>query len=245
MRNSIATILLTTLVIAASVALTPPMLAQAMPAAFPPEISTSGVGEARVSPDRATLFIGVQTRAATAAAAGADNARRQRAILDTLKALGLGSDQLSTQNYNVSPEMQYSPNGQTPPKVTGYVVTNTVRAEARRLDDVGKLIDAVLAKGANEISSLEMYSSKADSVRRAALAVAVANARADAETLARAAGGSLGELLELTTSAPQPQPVPRLMMSRAVAEQKQTPIEAGQQAFSATVSARWRFVPGR
>src|SRR6185312_7080309 len=100
----------------------------------------------------------------------------------------------------VQPEMQYSPNGTTPPRVTGYIVTNTVRADVRRLDDVAKLIDASLAKGANEISSLQFYSSKADSVRRAALAIAVADARADAVALAQAAGASLGPLLEMSTS---------------------------------------------
>src|SRR5690348_6056778 len=66
-----------------------------------PQILTSGSGEAHISPDRATIFVGVQTRGATAAIAGADNAKRQRAILDTLRALGLTSEQLSTVNYNV------------------------------------------------------------------------------------------------------------------------------------------------
>ena len=93
-----------------------------------------------------------------------------------------------------------TPANPTPPKVTGYTVTNTVRADVRRIDDVGKLIDAALAKGANEISSLQFYSSKADSARRAALAAAVADARADAEVLARAAGGTLGALVELSTT---------------------------------------------
>src|SRR5476649_1159893 len=96
--------------------------------------------------------------------------------------------------------MQYSPNNNAPPRVTGYTVTNTVRADVRRLDDVGRIIDAALAKGANEISSLQFYSSKADSVRRAALGAAVTGARADAEALARAAGGTLGALLELSSS---------------------------------------------
>ena len=107
--------------------------AQAGSGPTPAQIVTSGIGEVRATPDRATIFVGVQTRATTAAAAAADNARRQRAILDTLRALGLGSDQLSTMNYNVSPEIQYNPNNQ-PPKVTGYIVTNTVRADVRRLD---------------------------------------------------------------------------------------------------------------
>ncbi|HEY4217775.1 MAG TPA: SIMPL domain-containing protein [Gemmatimonadaceae bacterium] len=210
--------------------------------AVPPQIVTSGSGEARISPDRATISVGVQTRAATAALAGADNARRQRAILDTLRALGLTSEELSTVNYSVSPEMQYTPNGSTPPKVVGYTVSNTVRADVRRLDDVGKVIDAALAKGANEISSLEFYSSKADSVRRVALSGAVTSARADAEALAKAAGGSLGSLLELsTTEMPIRQPQP-IMMSR-MADAKATPIESGEQTFSASVTARWQFVP--
>jgi uncharacterized protein YggE len=207
-----------------------------------PQIVTSGSGEAQIAPDRATISVGVQTRATTAAAAGADNARRQRAILDTLRALGLTSEQLSTVNYNVSPEMQYTPNGTTPPKVVGYTVSNTVRADVRKLDEVGKVIDAALAKGANEISSLQFYSSKADSVRRVALGAAVASARADADALAKAAGGTLGSLLELSTSDTPIRPPQPIMMSRMV-DAKATPIESGEQTFTATVSARWQFVP--
>lgn len=212
---------------------------------LPAQIVTSGSGEAQISPDRATISIGVQTRALTAATAGADNARRQKAILDTLRALGLTSEQLSTVNYNVSPEMQYSPNGTTPPKITGYTVSNTVRVDVRRLDDVGKVIDAALAKGANEISSLQFFSSKADSVRRVALASAVVSARADAEALAKAAGGSLGALLELSsTESPIRGPQP-ILMSRMADAKVATPIETGQQTFSASVTARWLFVPNR
>jgi hypothetical protein len=164
-------------------------------------------------------------------------------VLDTLRAVGLTSEQLSTVNYNVSPEMQYSPNGQTPPKVVGYVVTNSVRAELRRLEDVARVIDAALAKGANEVSSLQLYSSKADSARRAALASAVADARADAEALARAAGGSLGMLIELTSVESPIRPVAVTgMREMAVAK---TPIEGGTQTITATVTARWTLLGGK
>src|SRR6185437_16465381 len=175
------------------------------PSAIQSQIQTAGRAEARIVPDRATIMIGVESRGATAAAAGSDNAKRQRAILDTLRSLGLTSDLLSTQNYSVSPEMQYPQGGQ--PRVTGYTVSNVVRVEVRRLDDVPRIIDASLAKGANQIASLQFYSSKADSVRRVALAQAVANARADAEVLARAAGGSLGALLELSTEPNEIRPI--------------------------------------
>jgi uncharacterized protein len=209
-----------------------------------PQIVVIGTGEATVSPDRATIFLGVQTRGATAAVAGSENARRVRLVLDTLRAIGLTSERLSTVNYNVSPEMQYSPNGQTPPKVIGYVVANNVRAEVRRIEDVARVIDAALAKGANAISSLQFYSSKADSARRAALATAVADARADAEALARAAGGSLGPLLELTTVESPIRPVSGIRL-RGMAAAETTPIESGTQTITATVTARWTLVGGR
>ena len=129
------------------------------------------------------------------------------------------------------------------PRVTSYTVSNTVRVDVRRIEDVGKLIDASLAKGANEISSLQFMSSKADSARRAALAVAVANARADAEAVARAAGGSVGQMIEISTTAIPPRPImmdARMEMSAKVA--MPTPIEPGEQTVNATVTVRWSFV---
>jgi uncharacterized protein YggE len=209
-----------------------------------PQIVTTGTGEARVSPDRATIVIGVRSRASTAAAAGADNARRQKAILDTLRALGLTSEQLSTANYSVWPETQPTSPTNSTPRVVAYNVSNTVRAEVRQIADVGKLIDAALAKGANEISSLQFTSSKADSARRSAMASAVADARADAEALARAAGGSLGSLIELSTASAPIRPIMfDARMEMAAKAAVPTPIEPGEQTVSATVTARWAFVP--
>jgi uncharacterized protein YggE len=125
--------------------------------------------------------------------------------------------------------------------VTGYTVTNTVRADVRKLDDVARFIDATLAKGANEISGLQFYSSKADSARRVAMALAVANARADAETLARAAGGTLGALLELSTGT-SIRPMQESIGVAAMAARVPTPIEPGQQSVTASVMTRWMFV---
>ncbi|MEO7083871.1 MAG: SIMPL domain-containing protein [Gemmatimonadaceae bacterium] len=208
----------------------------------PPQVVTSGTGESRLSPDRAVISIGVQSRATTAAQAGADNARRQRAILDTLRALGVSSDQLSTTGYSVFPEMNaVSP--QAPPKVTGYTVSNTVRVDVRKLDDVSRYIDATLAKGANTMSGLQFYSSKADSARRAAMAMAVANARADAEVIARAAGGTLGPVLSMESEGGGSVRFDLPMAKMAMASP--TPIEPGQQTISATVTVRWQFVPPR
>jgi uncharacterized protein YggE len=210
----------------------------------PPQILAGGTGEVQLAPDRATIMLGVQSRATTVSQATSDNARRQRAIIDTLRALGLGSDQLTTVNFSVSPEMQYPPN--QAPKVTGYVAMNTVRANLRKIEDVGRTIDAALAKGANEVSGIEFTSSRADSARRAAITEAVGHARADAEAMAKAAGGSLGQLLELTSGVEPIRPFEASMArARVAGTAGPTPIEPGQLTVSATVTARWAFIPNK
>lgn len=211
----------------------------------PPQIAVAGQGEVRVVPDRATLTLGVQSRGRTAAVASADNSRRQGAIIDTLRAMGLTSEQISTANYTVYPETRYDTTSKRT-VVTGYFVSNTVRVELRSVDQVGRVIDGALAKGANQISSLDFYQSNPDSTRRVGLAQAITRARADAEVIARAAGGTLGKLLEVQANDMSGPPIIRksLEMFDTRAAGAPTPIEPGSEMFRVMVNARWEFVPG-
>ncbi len=212
--------------------------------AFPPSLVSSGQAEGKVTPDRVSVSVNVQTRAATAAAAAAENATRTRAVLDALGRLGLSKDQLSTEGYSAYPEMNYDRPENTP-RVTGYVVTNSVRAESKRVDQAGSIIDAALGAGANIINALSFYASSIEEARRQAIGSAVANARADAEAMAQAAGGRLGALLELSTQGPTipPRPMFDLAARGKVAMAEQTPINPGQQTVTVFVTARWAFVP--
>jgi hypothetical protein len=252
MRRSFAAVL----VVAGAVLLpTGPLLAQGappigQPVAAPnspvPVIAVSGTGEAQVTPDRARLSIGVQTQAPTAADASTRNARLQRAVIDTLRALGLGADQITTSGYNVYPEQTFDPQGRRP-RITGYNVQNTVVVELRRIDQVGPALDAVLSKGANLVSSLQFYSSQEAAVQRRALQNAIERARADAEAMATAAGGRLGALLELSSGiVSRPRPMNEVAMASArMADAAPTPISEGTQTLTAMVTGRWQFLPGR
>lgn len=209
-----------------------------------PQIAVTGRGEVKVSPDRATIQISVQTRGSTAAAAAAENANRQQAVLSALRALGLGNDQLSTINYNVYPEQRYEQGKE--PVIVAYNVTNTILAEVRKLTQVGPVIDAALSHGANMITSLQFFASNTEAARRTAIATAIEKARADAEAAAKAARGSLGTLLEVNVGAYSPPPPrPMMMMARKDAAQAETPINAGEETLAVEVSTRWRFLPGQ
>jgi uncharacterized protein YggE len=209
-----------------------------------PQVVTTGTGEVRVTPDRATINIAVETRAPTAAAAGAENAKRQQATLDALRKAGIAKEHLSTVDYSVSPDYQYDREGNKPPTVVGYVVRNTIRAEVRKLDDLGRIIDAALAAGANTIGAVEFTASNIDAARQQALANAVASARTQAEAMAKAAGGGIGRLLELNSQAYSRPPIPIMEMAAmrsAAKDVAETPINPGEFVVTAMVTGRWEF----
>lgn len=210
----------------------------------PPTISTSASADAKYAPDRATVSIAVQTQAPTASVASAENARRQMAVLNSLRALGLTNEELSTTGYTVSPEYKYSQNNS--PTLVGYTVTNTVVANVHDLKQIGKVLDSAVGSGSNSISSLEFYAANTDVPRQQSISAAVAKARADAESAARAAGGTLGPLLRLNIGgASPPPPQPMYLAKTAMAERAPTPINPGQQTITTTISADWIFLPNR
>jgi hypothetical protein len=207
-----------------------------------PQIITAGRGEVDIKPDRVRMQFGVETRAASAGAAAAENSRRQRAVLDTLQKLGIAQDQVQTANLQVTPEMVYPGQGQ-PPKVSGYVARNSVRVEVLKLEQAGVLVDAALAKGATNIMGLQFYSSRAEEARREALARAVKSARLDAEAMAMAAGYQLGALIEISSGGPSDGPMPMnldmMRSAKMVASEESTPVNPGELKVVEMVSVRW------
>ena len=209
-----------------------------------PQIVTTAQGEVRVAPDKATISVGVQTRAATAAEAASQNSRKQRAIIDAVRAKGVPAEQIGTSSFNVIPETRYDREGQAIPRTLSYLVSNVITVDLRRIDLVGPVIDAALAAGANQINSLNFGVANTDSARRASLAIAVNRSKGDAETMARAAGGTLGSLIELmATEYYIPQPRAVMMTAKAAEQDASVPIEPGQEAIRASVTARWQFIP--
>lgn len=231
--------------------LTAPLTAktQVAPGSSPatPQIVTSATAEVELKPDRATLVFTVESRGSTAVDAGAETARKQRAVFDALRALGVAADQMSTASIEIHPEFIY-PGENKPRRISGYVARNSLRVEVRNIDQTGALIDAALAKEATGIGSLQFSSSRQDDARRAALESAVTKARAEAEAMARAAGGTLGNLIELSAQPSYERPVALemgAMRSLSPAAQQVTPVAPGQIRISATVSGRWGYAANR
>jgi uncharacterized protein YggE len=216
-----------------------------------PELTASGRGETRLTPDYAFVTIGVTNQATNAVDAAAENAKRFDAILARLRSYGLTDRELLTSRYNLEQNYEY-PKNQTP-RLSGFTARSTIRAEVRRLTDLGKIIDASIAGGATNIVGVQFLATNTDDARRTAMTEAVRQARLDADAMARAAGGSLGRLLSLNSGGVS-QPIAirgtnnqlESVMATAAAYPGPPPstmISPGELIVSAQVFGRWEFVP--
>lgn len=209
----------------------------------PPQIVVSARGEVQVAPDRARVQVGVETQARTAAVAAQDNNRKQTAIISAIRALGIAAAQIQTLNYSVMPVQRYDEKTQRV-VIDGYRVSNTVQVETDKIEQAGQIIDAGLGNGANRVAGLDFLVKDRARAQETALTRAVEQARRQAEVAAKAAGGVIADLLELTINELE-RPEPRAMMAMVKmdmsAESTPTPVNEGMTTIAVTVTTRWRF----
>ena len=215
--------------------LAPSALAQQKPAPQPPTITVSGEATIAAEPDQAQIDIGVTTQARTAPEASKENAERSaRVLAEVKKFLGKGDD-AGTSGYALNPQYRYPKDGK--PEIVGYVANNMVRIKTARVDDVGKLIDAAMQAGANNINRLLFTLKDEEAIRLEALRQASAKARAKAEAIAASLGLRVVRISAVTEGERSFQPMLRQApMARAEAAAAPTPIEPGTVEVRSTVA---------
>ncbi|MEE8135052.1 MAG: SIMPL domain-containing protein [Gemmatimonadales bacterium] len=183
--------------------------AQTQPADAPPEVLTTATGRVTLPPDRAILHFGVTIDDNTAALAAARNSLALQSVLDTLSALGFPAESLIRMTYTVQPQVDR----QAGRKIVGYQSRAVIRLAIENLDRLGVIVDAALSAGATDVPNIRFESDQAPVARDSALAQAVRQARSEAETLATAAGTTLGRLLSISTGASYARAQQRLAFS--------------------------------
>ena len=216
------------------------------PSSSEPEITASGRGEVKLAPTYAALMVNIETRANTAVAAASQNAQKVEAVMKALRGAGLSEKDIATAAYNVQQMYDYSSPRQAPEPI-GFSANTMIRAEVRRLESLGRVIDVAIGSGATGISGVQYFASNAEEARRSAMSQAVREARTDADVLARAAGGSLGRLIALNSGGVSPFPRDIQFAGGNVgmrAAAAPTNIVPGELNITAMVSGRWEFIPG-
>jgi uncharacterized protein len=197
------------------------------------KIVVQGSGTVEVVPDVADIVIGITNEEPTPGQAIDSNSAAMKRVIDDAKRAGVAERDVQTNMLHL--------NGVRDGKnVLRYRAVNTVRIRVRDLPRLGVIARDLVGAGANELHGIRYAAADPmphlDQARRQA----VADAKRRAEILAQAAGGRLGEVLEIDESASDD---PGVVAEARAALRQAVPVEPGQMALRATVRITWRFEP--
>src|SRR5438270_9824788 len=197
-------------------------------------LDVTATGEVTRVPDLAIISAGVVTHDATASGAIQQAATRMVRVRDALKRAGIADRDIQTSNISLNPDYVYANN--EPPKLNGYSAANQLMVRFRDIASSGKILDALVAEGANQISGPNLSIDKPEAALDEARAKAVATGRARADLYARSLGMRVARIVAVSESGGYSPPPPMPMMMAARGERDQTAIDPGEQKLQVSVS---------
>jgi uncharacterized protein len=198
-------------------------------------LDLSVTGEVNRVPDLAIINAGVVTRSANAATAIQENAARMNQVIAALKHAGIAERDIQTSSINLNAEYRYPDN--QPPQLTGYTATDQLTIRFLDIRSSGKILDALVTQGVNQISGPNLTLQRPDEALDEARSKAVIIGRARADLYARSLGMHVVRVVSVSENggyAPPPPAPPMPMMARA--EAAKTPVEPGEQQIQVTLS---------
>jgi uncharacterized protein YggE len=198
-------------------------------------LDVTATGETSRVPDIAIISAGVVTRAPTAAAAIQQNAARVERMLAALRRAGVEERDIQTSSINLNPDYHYEEN--RPPRLIAYQASNTLNIRFRDIANSGRILDALVAEGANQISGPMLTLDRPEAALDEARANGIARGRARAELYARSLGMRVVRVVSVSESGGYAPPPPMPMAERMVATGgADTKIVPGEQKLQVTLA---------
>lgn len=209
----------------------------------PAVISVSAEGKVTMSPDIASITLGVTSgRQTTAKAATEMVNKNMQKIVEAVTALGVAKKDIATEGFYLNPEFDYTTNGQVP---RGFQASQTLKIKVRDLDKAGDVLTAATNAGANQVGGVVFSVDNPEEAQAKARSIAIEKAREKAEALATELKMHLGRMTgfsEGNTGYPMP------MMMRATADMavggapmEKAELPAGEQDIVSTVSLTYEL----
>jgi uncharacterized protein YggE len=166
----------------------------------PHTVTVEGTAEIQVSPDKATIDIGVVASSATAAAALRANDGEMARVVDAIRSQGISNSGIQTSNFSIDALHPKDKSGSFDyDETVGYQVTNKVTVLVNDLSKVASVIDASVSAGANSSNSVSFDVKDRIAYEQMAEKGAMHNARQVAELLVGEEHRKVGALLAVTT----------------------------------------------
>lgn len=212
-------------------------------------LSVSAEGKASRTPDLAQFSAGVTSQGATASEAMTRNAADMAKVFAALKKAGIADKDVQTSTISLNPvygQPVVGPNGQMvqEARIIGYQANNQVSVKQRDLKGFGKVLDALVAAGANNVNGPSFQMDDPDAAMDEARLAAMAKARARANLYAKAAGLRVARIVSISEGGGYHPQMP-VMYAKAemAADAAPTPIAAGQVEAAVTVSVQFELAP--
>lgn len=204
-------------------------------------ITVTGTGKVKYTPDVAHVGVGFGTDAATAAEAWKKNAELVKKYFAVLEEMGVPKKDVQTGGLSLQP--RYARKKDEEPRLVGYTATYELKVTVRKLDQVGRVLDAAAECGANRNVSIQLACSDPEKLIDQARAAAVAEARKKAELYTKGAGAALGLVQSIQEGSVSPWQHHRFAMpAGAQMAGAPLPIAAGEQELSVSVTVSYAII---
>lgn len=208
----------------------------------------SADGRSTRAPDLAVFSAGVTSQGKTAGEAMIANSADMNRVVVALKKAGIADKDIQTTSINLNPiygQPVVGPNGQVTQeaRIIGYQANNMVNVRQRDLKGFGKVLDALVAAGANQVSGPSFQMANPDAAQDEARIAAMKAVRARAELYARASGLRVVRILSISEGGGYSPPMPVMYAKAAMADAAPTPVAAGEVETSITVSVQFELAP--
>lgn len=159
----------------------------------------TGEGKVSVAPDIAKVTIGIEESGQSLKSVQENVNQKSKNLTDEIKKLGVGESDIKTVSYNVYPTYNYEVRPQT---ITGYRVSTSYEITIDDFDGVNEVLVKATAVGANSIGNVnfEINDKTKKEKLQEAREEAVKEAKTKAEGLTKAAGISLGKIINISES---------------------------------------------
>jgi uncharacterized protein YggE len=199
------------------------------------ELSVVGTGQVDVTPNSATVSIGIVENGTTAKEVEQAISTANNKIVAAVQGLGIAKKDIKTTNYSINPNYSYDGGRNT---INGYVGNATLSVTVKDTTKLSDVIVAATNAGANNISDTQYKLDNPEKYQEEARNKAIANAKEQAQKLSNQLGIKLGKVVNIAESSPSTPPV--MMYDKALSIAPvggaAPQLQPGQQTITSTVT---------
>ncbi|WP_338451127.1 SIMPL domain-containing protein [Niallia oryzisoli] len=208
---------------------------------YPFTLTIEGEGKIRVSPDQATITLGVITENPNVQIAQEENTAISNSVILALKQIGIDDSEIRTTVYSVNPRYDFIEGKSI---LKGYEVEHHFEVTVKDLTTIGNVYDMAMKNGANRSGMIQFFVANPDVFYQEALKKAVENAQKKATEISSTIGATLSLMpIKITEQRDQSlRPFPAFSAAAAsVTKNEVPPIQTGDYTIVAHVRVVYAY----